>query len=55
MQMTFVQALVLVCYVCHVFRPDRVASWHLYLVSVLAVVELLFTIAASVQDKNNRK
>jgi len=54
MRMTFIQALVLAAYVCHVFRPDRVPSWHLYLVSVLAFVEAVFVVAASVDTKGRK-
>lgn len=54
MTLTFLQALVLAAYVCHVFRPESVPSWHLYLLSVLAVIEALFVVSAAVNAKSNK-
>jgi hypothetical protein len=46
--------LVLVAYVCHVFRPEAVPSWHLYAFSVLAFIEALFVVSAAVNAKSNK-
>jgi hypothetical protein len=52
MTLTFIQALVLAAYVCRVFRPESVPAWHLYLVSVLALIEMFFVIVAAFNAKS---
>lgn len=46
---TFLHLLLLTSYVLHTLRPDRVPTWHLYLLCVLACIEALF---AASRDRN---
>jgi len=45
MSATFLHLLLLTSYVLHTLRPDRVPTWHLYLLCVLCVIEALFAAA----------
>lgn len=54
MTLTFIQALLLAAYVCRVFRPDSVPAWHLYIVSVLAFVEMFFVMIAAANAKGDK-
>lgn len=46
MRLTFVQLLLVVSYALHTMHPDRVPFWHVYGLTIVCVIELLFTAAS---------